>query len=109
MRKTISGIITGILITVSFLVITGAKQTEEDSIKIYLQHLESFLRTELGKEKVSGRYQLQSFSIDRTHWHYMLDTATGELYRMELGRKPEYSEWILMSMGIGEDEESEIE
>ena len=35
----------------------------------------------------------------------MLDTSTGKLYRMELGRTPDRSEWKLMSNGIIEEKD----
>ncbi|MCH7732731.1 MAG: hypothetical protein IIB44_09490 [Candidatus Marinimicrobia bacterium] len=109
MKTFTIGIMMSILLVTSLFLFIGAKPAEEDSIKMYLEQLESFLRTELAKSEIRGRYQLQSFSIDRTHWHYMLDTASGELYRMELGRTPDRSEWILMSKGIAEEEPVEYE
>ena len=72
----------------------------EDDIREYMNRLESLIREKIETNVHTGRYQLQSFSIERTHWHYMLDTATGELYRMELGRKPQQSEWMLIAKGI---------
>jgi len=80
---------------------TFAKQN--DSIKVYLSQLEDFIRNEISSSATIGRFQLQSFNIDRTHWHYMLDTSTGKLYRMELGRTPDRSEWKLMANGIIEE------
>ena len=81
-----------------------------DSIKVYLGQLEDFIRNEIASSTTIGRFQLQSFNIDRTHWHYMLDTSTGKLYRMELGRTPDRSEWKLMANGIIEEkiEKSQI-
>lgn len=78
---------------------------QNDSIKVYLSQFEDFIRNEIANSATTGRFQLQSFNIDRTHWHYMLDTSTGKLYRMELGRTPDRSEWKLMSNGIIEEKE----
>ena len=73
---------------------------QQKDIREYMHRLESLIREKIETNVHTGRYQLQSFSIERTHWHYMLDTATGELYRMELGRKPQQSEWMLIAKGI---------
>ena len=66
----------------------------DDSLKVMLGRIDAYLSgdTSIGP---SGRYQLQSFSIDRTHWHYLLDTTTGELYRMEPSRTPANARWVL--------------
>lgn len=97
------GLFAGGLLAVSFTIVTAASSPQEDSIKVYLSQLEEFLRGEMSKSTTAGRFQLQSFSIDRTHWHYMMDTATGKLYRMELGRTPDRSEWKLMAQGLLEE------
>ncbi len=97
MKKTIIGFITGLLLTASFFVFVGAVETEEDSLHSILNRLEQFMRDEIGKKDESGRYQLQSFNIDRTHWHYLLDTTTGELFRLEPSRTPDNGKWTLMS------------
>jgi len=75
----------------------GAAESENDSLKSLLLKIEEYMDTELNKQTEIGRYQLQSFNIDRTHWHYLLDTSTGELYRLEPSRSPENSKWTLMS------------
>lgn len=77
-----------------FMVI-GAAQVEDDSLKAILGRLDAYLQGELSKEHSSGRFQLQSFQIERTHWHYMLDTASGELYRLEPSRTAGNAKWIL--------------
>lgn len=97
MKKTIIGFISGLFLTVSFFVFIGAAETEEDSLHALLTRLEQFMRDEIGEKGETGRYQLQSFSIDRTHWHYLLDTATGELFRLEPSRTPDNGKWTLMS------------
>ena len=97
MKKTIIGFISGALLTASFFVFIGAAETEEDSLHALLIRLEQFMRDEIGKQDEAGRYQLQSFSIDRSHWHYLLDTATGELFRLEPSRTPDNGKWTLMS------------
>ncbi len=97
MKKSIIGFITGAIITASFFVFVGASEAKDDSLRSLLLKIEEYMENEIGKSDGSGRYQLQSFSIDRTHWHYLLDTATGELYRLEPSRTPENGKWTLMS------------
>ncbi len=97
MKKTIISFITGVIITTSFFVFMGATDAKNDSLHTLLLKIEAYLENENEAENDFGRYQLQSFSIDRTHWHYLLDTATGELYRLEPSRTPENGKWSLMS------------
>ncbi|MCH7612921.1 MAG: hypothetical protein IIB45_06120 [Candidatus Marinimicrobia bacterium] len=97
MKKTIISFITGVMITTSFFVFMGASEAKNDSLHSLLLKIEEYLENEIGKKDDTGRYQLQSFSIDRTHWHYLLDTATGELFRLEPSRTPENGKWSLMS------------
>ena len=103
MKRYARTLLTAGLMTICLTVVTTASSPQEDSIKVYLSQLEQFLRGEMSKSTTTGRFQLQSFNIDRTHWHYMMDTATGKLYRMELGRTPDRSEWILMAQGLIEE------
>ena len=104
MKKWITGLAIGIILSAVLVINLSAEPTEEDSVKYYLNLLEEMFKTEVAKNVSSGRFQLQSFSIDRTHWHYMLDTSTGELYMMEMGRTPARSEWTLVANGISEEE-----
>ncbi len=101
MRKVTLGILT---VACTWLLMAGTLFSTppqgEDDIREYMNRLESLIREKIEMNVHTGRYQLQSFSIERTHWHYMLDTATGELYRIELGRKPQQSEWVLIAKGI---------
>ncbi len=97
MRKTIISFISGMILTASFFTFIGATATEEDSLNNILNRLEQYMRDEIGKKEEFGRYQLQSFNIDRTHWHYLLDTTTGELFRLEPSRTPDNGKWTLMS------------
>ena len=101
MRKSAFGILT---VAFVWLLMVGTAFSVppqgEDDIREYMNRLESLIREKIETNVHTGRYQLQSFSIERTHWHYMLDTATGELYRMELGRKAQQSEWMLIAKGI---------
>ena len=103
MKRYAWGILTGALVAICLTVVTTASTPQADSIKVYMSQLEQFLRGEMSKSTTAGRFQLQSFNIDRTHWHYMMDTATGKLYRMELGRTPDRSEWTLMAQGLIEE------
>lgn len=100
MKKTVAAFFLGVLLSAGLYALVAAPPVQEDSIKIYMDRLENVIRDEIAKNITAGRFQLQSFSIDRTHWHYMLDTSTGELYRMELGRTPDRSEWVLMATGM---------
>lgn len=92
---------------VAGLTAASAPQVQEDSIKVYLEQLEAYIKSELSKDVKPARYQLQSFSIDRTHWHYMLDTATGELFRLEQGQSPQRSKWVSQAPPIPQFEASE--
>ena len=105
MKKWIAGLTIGIMLTTVLVINLSAEPSEDDSVKYYLNLLEEMFKKEVAKNVASGRFQLQSFSIDRTHWHYMLDTSTGELYMMEKGRTPARSEWVLMANGLSEEEE----
>ena len=101
MRKSAFGILTVAFVWLLMLgTAFSATPQGEDDIREYMNRLESLIREKIETNVHTGRYQLQSFSIERTHWHYMLDTATGELYRMELGRKHQQSEWMLIAKGI---------
>lgn len=95
MKKYLTGLFTGIFIMVGLFTVMGASQIENDSLKAILGRLDAYLQEELSKDNQTGRFQLQSFQIERTHWHYMLDTATGELYRLEPSRTASNAKWIL--------------
>ena len=95
MKRYISGILTGILITTMVITFIGATQAKDDSLVTIMEELDTYVQDQLGKDKAAGRYQLQSFQIERTHWHYMLDTSTGQLYRLDPSRTPGNSKWIL--------------
>jgi len=96
MKKYISRTIAGISMMVALLLFVGAtSQQKDDSLNTIMGQLDSYVPDQLDKDKAAGRFQLQSFQIERTHWHYMLDTATGQLYRLEPSRTPGNSNWIL--------------
>ena len=95
MKRYISGILTGTLITTMVITFIGATQAKDDSLVTIMEELDTYVKDQLGKDKAAGRYQLQSFQIERTHWHYMLDTSTGQLYRLDPSRTPGNSKWIL--------------
>ena len=96
MKKYITGTITGISMMVAlFLFVGAASQQKNDSLNTIMGQLDNYVQGQLDKDKAAGRFQLQSFQIERTHWHYMLDTATGQLYRLEPSRTPGNSNWIL--------------
>ena len=95
MKRYISGILTGTLISAMIITFMGATQAKDDSLVTIMEELDTYVQDQLGKDKAAGRYQLQSFQIERTHWHYMLDTSTGKLYRLDPSRTPGNSKWIL--------------
>ena len=95
MKRYISGILTGILSAMMIITFIGATQAKDDSLVTIMEELDTYVQDQLGKDKSAGRYQLQSFQIERTHWHYMLDTSTGQLYRLDPSRSPGNAKWIL--------------
>jgi hypothetical protein len=95
MKRYISGILTGTLISAMIITFMGATQAKDDSLVTIMEELDTYVQDQLGKDKAAGRYQLQSFQIERTHWHYMLDTSTGKLYRLNPSRTPGNTKWIL--------------
>ena len=96
MKEYITGTITGIsMMTALFLFVGATSQQKDDSLNTIMGQLDSYVQDQLDKDKAAGRFQLQSFQIERTHWHYMLDTATGQLYRLEPSRTPGNSNWVL--------------
>ncbi|MFH1852772.1 MAG: hypothetical protein ABIA75_10535 [Candidatus Neomarinimicrobiota bacterium] len=97
MKRYLAGIATGALVAILTLIFLGARPAPDDSVKFYIERLETLMKNEIAKNQDNGRYQLQSFAIDRTHWHYVLDTATGELYRLELNQSPANSKWVLLT------------
>jgi len=105
MKQFMKGLLIGVLLMTGVFIFIGATTMQEDSVEVYMDRFEKLIREEIAKNISSGRFQLQSFSIDRTHWHYMLDTTTGKLYRMELGRTPDRSEWVLMAQGMFQQED----
>ena len=96
MKEYVTGAITGISMMVALFLFVGAtSQQKNDSLNTIMGQLDNFVQGQLDKDKAAGRFQLQSFQIERTHWHYMLDTATGQLYRLEPSRTPSNSKWVL--------------
>ena len=76
MKQYISGVTTGLVLVVSLFLFVGAtQQRADDSLNTIMGQLDNYVKDQLGKDKAAGRFQLQSFQIERTHWHYMLDTA----------------------------------
>ena len=95
MKRYMTGLITGVLLTTMIFIFMGTTQAQDDSLATIMTELDTYVQDQLGKDKSAGRFQLQSFQIERTHWHYMLDTATGELYRLEPSRTPGNAKWVL--------------
>ena len=96
MKQYISGTITGLVLTSSLFFFVGANQQRtDDSLNSIMGQLDNYVKGQLDKDKAACRFQLQSFQIERTHWHYMLDTATGQLFRLEPSRTPGNSKWVL--------------
>ena len=86
------GFIAGLAISTLFFTITGFAQAKDENLNKMIEEIDTYVQDQLNNK---GRSQLQSFQIERTHWHYMLDTATGKLYRLEPSRSPGNSKWIL--------------
>lgn len=97
MKNYLIGILTGLGITAGLLFFSGSGSVEDDSLKALLERVEKYMSTELAKDGAAGRYQLQSFAIDRTHWHYLLDTSTGELFQLKPSPTPANGKWALLS------------
>ena len=96
MKEYITGTITGISMMIALFLFVGAtSQQKNDSLNTIMGQLDNYVQGQLDKDKAAGRFQLQSFQIERTHWHYMLDTANGQLYRLEPSRTPGNSNWVL--------------
>ena len=88
----IAAFIAGLVISTLFFTITGFAQAKDENLNNMIEEIDTYVQDQLNNK---GRFQLQSFQIARTHWHYMLDTATGKLYRLEPSRSPGNSKWIL--------------
>ncbi|MBT3216183.1 MAG: hypothetical protein HOD97_04115 [Candidatus Marinimicrobia bacterium] len=97
MKHYLMGIMTGILMVGGLFILSGAGSVKDDSLKSLLLRVESYMSTELAKDGASGRFQMQSFAIDRTHWHYLLDTSTGELFQLKPSPTPGNGKWSLLS------------
>tara|TARA_B100001250_G_scaffold355_1_gene322 strand:+ start:357 stop:662 length:306 start_codon:yes stop_codon:yes gene_type:complete len=99
MKQYTRGILTGLIMMTTILMLMGTSQAKDDSLNSIMSELDNYVQDQLDKDKAAVRFQLQSFQIERTHWHYMLDTATGKLYRLEPSRTPSNSKWILTAEG----------
>ena len=95
MKEYTKGVLTGLIMMAALLMLVGTTQAKDDSLNSIMSELDNYVQDHLGKDKAAGRFQLQSFQIERTHWHYMLDTATGKLYRLEPSSTPSNSKWVL--------------
>ena len=99
MKQYTRGILTGLIMMTTILMLMGTSQAKDDSLNSIMSELDNYVQDQLDKDKAAGRFQLQSFQIERTHWHYMLDTATGKLYRLQPSRTPSNSKWGLTAEG----------
>ena len=73
MKEYITGTITGISMMIALFLFVGAtSQQKNDSLNTIMGQLDNYVQGQLDKDKAAGRFQLQSFQIERTHWHYML-------------------------------------
>ena len=99
MKQYTRGILTGLIMMTTILMLMGTSQAKDDSLNSIMSELDNYVQDQLDKDKAAGRFQLQSFQIERTHWHYLLDTATGNLYRLEPSRTPSNSKWVLTAEG----------
>ena len=65
MKQYISGVITGLVLTVSLFLFVGAtQQRADDSLNTIMGQLDNYVKDQLGKDKAAGRFQLQSFQIE---------------------------------------------
>ena len=99
MKQYTRGFLPGLIMMTTILMLMGTSQAKDDSLNSIMSELDNYVQDQLDKDKAAGRFQLQSFQIERTHWHYMLDTATGKLYRLEPSRTPSNSKWVLTAEG----------
>ncbi len=97
MKQYAKGILTGLTMMVMIFMFMASTQAKDDSLSSIMTNLDNYVQDQLGQDKAAGRFQLQSFQIERTHWHYMLDTANGKLYRLEPSRTPSNSKWIMIA------------
>ena len=95
MKQYAKGILTGLTMMVMIFMLMASTQAKDDSLSSIMTNLDNYVQDQLGQDKAAGRFQLQSFQIERTHWHYMLDTATAQLYRLEPSRTPGNANWVL--------------
>ena len=95
MKQYAKGILTGLTMMIMIFMLMATTQAKDDSLNTMITNLDNYVQDQLGQDKAAGRFQLQSFQIERTHWHYMLDTATGQLYRLEPSRTPGNANWSL--------------
>ena len=97
MKQYAKGILTGLTMMVMIFMLMASTQAKDDSLNSIMNNLVNYVQDQLGQDKAAGRFQLQSFQIERTHWHYMLDTANGKLYRLEPSRTPSNAKWIMIA------------
>ena len=97
MNQYAKGILTGLTMMVMIFMLMASTQAKDDSLSSIMTNLDNYVQDQLGQDKAAGRFQLQSFQIERTHWHYMLDTANCKLYRLEPSRTPSNSKWIMIA------------
>ena len=97
MKQYAKGILTGLTMMIMIFMLMATTQAKDDSLNTIITNLDNYVQDQLGQDKAAGRFQLQSFQIERTHWHYMLDTANGKLYRLEPSRTASNSKWIMIA------------
>ncbi len=97
MKQYAKGIMTGLMMMITIFMLMATTQAKDDSLNSIMSNLDNYVQDKLGEDKAAGRFQLQSFHIERTHWHYMLDTANGKLYRLEPSRTPSNSKWTMVA------------
>ena len=97
MKQYAKGILTGLTMMIMIFMLMATTQAKDDSLNTMITNLDNYVQDQLGQHKDAGRFQIQSFQIEMTHWHYMLDTANGKLYRLEPSRTPSNSKWIIIA------------
>ena len=75
MKQYAKGILTGLTMMIMIFMLMATTQAKDDSLNTIITNLDNYVQDQLGQDKAAGRFQLQSFQIERTHWHYMLDLS----------------------------------
>ena len=56
MKRYITGLISGLIISVMILTMIGATQAQDDSLNTIIEELDTYVQDQLGKDKAAGRF-----------------------------------------------------